>query len=494
MADSLVIRGAREHNLRNVEPRAAARQAHRVHRAVGLGEVVAGLRHDLRRGPAALRRVAVGLRPAVPRPDGQARRRLHRGPVAGHLDRPEERLAQPAVDGRHDHRGLRLPAPAVRPHRRRPLPRMRGRGHPADAAADRRPHHGAARRHPVPGAGAGRARAQGHLRDAARRPGRAGVHAGAGRRRGPRDVRQDRARPLRAAHHRGHRRPARAARRHRAPAHRVARDRAEAGRRRGRGADRAAQRQRRRPHPRRGRGRPGRPFGPRRRRTRQRRRRRARDAHVQPAPGLPQRARQLRRAGAPQLLVQLAVRRLRDVRRPRHPLRGRPRAHRPRPDPQPRGRRHRAVGRRSPALLPAPGRRRGRRAGHRHGRAVLVAHRQAAPGGAVRQGRRQGVGAVQEPLRPRAHLQRQLRGRDPVPAAPARRGRERQRPRAGRGLHARGAVQRLRRRPAQAAVAGGHDRRLHRSPTSATCRSARRPRRWPPSSCPSATGSSPSAS
>jgi excinuclease ABC subunit A len=29
------------------------------------------------------------LRPPVPRPDGQARRRLHRGPVAGHLDRPE---------------------------------------------------------------------------------------------------------------------------------------------------------------------------------------------------------------------------------------------------------------------------------------------------------------------------------------------------------------------------------------------------------------------
>ena len=41
--------------------------------------------------------------------------------------------------------------------------------------------------------------------------------------------------------------------------------------------------------------------------------------------------------------------------------------------------------------------------GHRHGRAVGEAHRQAAPGGAVRQGRRQGAGAVQEPLRPRAH-------------------------------------------------------------------------------------------
>ena len=187
VGDSLVIR-AREHNLTQRQPRAAAREADRVHRAVGVGQVVAGLRHHLRRGPAPLRRVAVGLRPPVPRADGQARRRLHRGPVAGHLHRPEERLPQPALDRRHDHRGLRLPAPAVRPHRRAALPRVRRRGHPPDAAADRRPHHGAARRHPVPGAGAGGAGPQGHLRDPAGRPGRPGLRPGPGRRRGARDV------------------------------------------------------------------------------------------------------------------------------------------------------------------------------------------------------------------------------------------------------------------------------------------------------------------
>ena len=49
-----------------------------------VGQVVARLRHDLRRGAAPLRRVAVGLRPAVPRADGEARRRLDRG----HLARP----------------------------------------------------------------------------------------------------------------------------------------------------------------------------------------------------------------------------------------------------------------------------------------------------------------------------------------------------------------------------------------------------------------------
>ena len=41
---------------------------------------------------------------------------------------------QPAVDGRHDHRGLRLPPPALRPHRRAALPERR---HPARSARPR---------------------------------------------------------------------------------------------------------------------------------------------------------------------------------------------------------------------------------------------------------------------------------------------------------------------------------------------------------------------
>ena len=98
-------------------PRPPARRAGGVHRAVRVRQVVPGVRHDLRRGPAPVRGVAVGVRPAVPRPDGQARRRLHRGSVPGGLDRPEVDHPQPAVDGRHDHRGLRLPAAAVGPGR-----------------------------------------------------------------------------------------------------------------------------------------------------------------------------------------------------------------------------------------------------------------------------------------------------------------------------------------------------------------------------------------
>ena len=155
--------------------RAAARQADRVHRALRLGQVEPGVRHDLRRGPAPLRRVAVVVRPPVPRADGQARRRRHRGPVAGDLDRPEVGQPQPPLDRRHDHRDLRLPAPALRPHRHPALPGARQPARAPDAAADRRPRPAAARGHPLPGARPGRARPQGRVRHAARgpRPGRA---------------------------------------------------------------------------------------------------------------------------------------------------------------------------------------------------------------------------------------------------------------------------------------------------------------------------------
>ena len=170
MADKLVIRGAREHNLRNVSLELPQGPHRRPHRAVRLGEVIPGVRHDLRRGPATLRRVAVGLRPPVPRPDGQARRRLHRRPVARHLHRPEDRLAQPPLDGRHDHRGLRLPAAAVRPDRRPPRPRDRRAARPPDPPADRRPGPPATRGQPHAGPGAGRAGSEGHLRAALRRP------------------------------------------------------------------------------------------------------------------------------------------------------------------------------------------------------------------------------------------------------------------------------------------------------------------------------------
>ncbi len=143
--------------------RPAARQAGGDHRPVGLGQVVARLRHDLCRGPAPLRREPVGLCPPVPRADAEARRRFDRGPVAGDLDRAEDDLAQSALDRRHGHRDLRLPAPAVRARRRALLAGHRPADREPDRVADGRPHHGDARRHAALPAGADRARPQGRV-------------------------------------------------------------------------------------------------------------------------------------------------------------------------------------------------------------------------------------------------------------------------------------------------------------------------------------------
>src|SRR5690606_9525407 len=124
-------------------PRPAPRQADRDHRPVRLRQVLAGVRHDLRGRPAALRRVAVGLCPPVPVGDGKARCRPHRGPVPGDLDRAEVDLARPALYRRHDHRDLRLPAPAVRAggHPALPGPRLPTGG--PDRRPDGRPGAGA---------------------------------------------------------------------------------------------------------------------------------------------------------------------------------------------------------------------------------------------------------------------------------------------------------------------------------------------------------------
>ena len=117
-------------------------------RPLRLGQVLARLRHHLRRRPAPLRGDALGLCAAVPRPDGAAGRGLHRRAVARDLHRAEDHQPQPALDRRHHHRDLRLPAAAVRLGGPAALPQLR----PAHLAADRGPDRRAHRR-----AGPGRA-------------------------------------------------------------------------------------------------------------------------------------------------------------------------------------------------------------------------------------------------------------------------------------------------------------------------------------------------
>ena len=141
--DQLVVSGAREHNLKDITVAIPRDVADGHHRTLGVGKVVARLRHDLRRGAAPIRRVAVGLRAPVPGADGQAGRRLDRGALTGDLDRSEDDLAQPALDGRHGHRDLRLPAAAVGADRPSPLPHLRPADQRPVGRADHRPGDGA---------------------------------------------------------------------------------------------------------------------------------------------------------------------------------------------------------------------------------------------------------------------------------------------------------------------------------------------------------------
>ena len=395
--------------------------------------VVAGVRHHLRRGPAPVRRVAVGLRPPVPRPDGQARRRLHRGlSPAISIDQKSAsrnpRSTVGTITEVYDYLRLLFARIGVA-H----CPEC-GAEVTRQTAADRRPHHGAARRHPVPGAGPWRGRKGTYetlLADLAAR-----ASPAPGRRRGAGDVREGRAGPLRAAHHRGDRRPPRAARRHRAPADRLAGDgvlkladgvaEVQIVPRNGDGADRV----------------PGGKESD----------RRGEDEDN----GGPETLTFSQHLACPNghgSFEELAPRNfsfnsplqgLRGVRRAGHPLRGRPRADRARPRPQPEGRAIAPWSGRPPALLPAAGGGGRRGGGHRHD----------APFGSLAAKQRQavlygkGVDRVWVKFKNRYGRERtyhaNYEGVIPVPAAAPLRRRVRQRPRAGRGLHARGAVRGLR--------------------------------------------------
>ena len=179
----IVVSGAREHNLKDVTvalPRDAL-------------VVITGLSGSGKSSLAFDTIYAEGQRRYVESlsayarqflgPDGQARRRLDRGSVAGDLDRPEDDVAQPALDGRHRHRDLRLPAPAVVADRQAALPHLRQAGGRPVGRADHRPGHGAARGHAVHGPGADRPGAQGRVRQALRGAARRGLRARRGRRR-----------------------------------------------------------------------------------------------------------------------------------------------------------------------------------------------------------------------------------------------------------------------------------------------------------------------
>ena len=157
--------------------------------------------------------------------------------------------------------------------------------------------------------------------------------------------------------------------------------------------------------------------------------------------------------------------------------------------------------RRDRAVERVPGRvlRPGARSGGRRVRvldehAVEEAQEGAAEGGALRHRQAAGARPVQEPVQPHARVQDALRGRHPVARASPLRGGERPQPRADRGVHARGAVRRVRRRAPEARVARGHDRRQEHLRGRQPLDPQHRRRSSPRSSSTSASGSSPSAS
>ena len=126
--DCIRIRGARQNNLRGLDLDMPLRQLVVVTGVSRLGQVVAGLRHGLRRGPAPLRRDVLAVRAAVPRPHGQAAGGPHRGHPARDRHRPDQPGAHLALDRRHDDRAQRSPEAALRARRAAALPRLRPAG------------------------------------------------------------------------------------------------------------------------------------------------------------------------------------------------------------------------------------------------------------------------------------------------------------------------------------------------------------------------------
>ncbi len=105
---AIIVRGARQHNLKGDRRRDSPRPNDRLLRPERFRKKLAGDGHDLCRGAAPLRRKPELLRPAVRRANAKAEGRSYRRAVAGHRHRTEAHGAHAAVDRRHRDRNLRL--------------------------------------------------------------------------------------------------------------------------------------------------------------------------------------------------------------------------------------------------------------------------------------------------------------------------------------------------------------------------------------------------
>ena len=115
--DKIVVHGAREHNLKNIDVTIPRDKLVVLTGLSGSGEVVSGFDTIYAEGQRRVCGEPFFLRQDVLRSDGKARRGHDRRPVPGHLHRPEDHLQEPPVHRGHGDGDLRLPAAALRPHR-----------------------------------------------------------------------------------------------------------------------------------------------------------------------------------------------------------------------------------------------------------------------------------------------------------------------------------------------------------------------------------------
>ena len=166
--DKIVVKGAREHNLKNIDVEIPRDKL----------VVITGLSGSGKSSLAFDTIYAEGQRRYVESLSAYARQFLEQmgKPDVDSIEGLSPAISieqkstsqEPALDRRHRHRDLRLPAPAVRARRRGPLLQLRRAHRLADRPADGRPHPGAARRHALLRAGADGARPQGRVQKRAR--------------------------------------------------------------------------------------------------------------------------------------------------------------------------------------------------------------------------------------------------------------------------------------------------------------------------------------
>ena len=127
MDPSIRIRNARLHNLKNVSLEIPKNRLVVLYRAVRLGQIHPGLRPAAQGRRSASTWNRSGWSPGAV----QAAGRFDQRAVALDQRRPAPDQPQPALDRGHRHRGIHLPARAVRPPGSPPLPALR----PGRAAA-----------------------------------------------------------------------------------------------------------------------------------------------------------------------------------------------------------------------------------------------------------------------------------------------------------------------------------------------------------------------